>query len=159
MAVTVVLIRHAQPAEGSSGGDALRPLTKEGVKIQRRMSAYIEGHDLVPDVILTSPLLRAKQTAELLQETFKVEPIEETALAENSDVEQLSSIIQAFGEGLTLFLVGHVPSLPALADALLGEAYFDGRMEKSSTIVLYFEGAIDFGAAEFVNYFKPSDVV
>src|SRR5881394_472535 len=59
--VKLVLIRHAEAAPGDP--DELRALTPEGHEQARRLGERLRAGGIVPDVVLSSPLLRARQTA------------------------------------------------------------------------------------------------
>ena len=66
----LLIVRHGQSEADLLGvheGRADFPLTKLGEQQARKMAAYVSEH-LPPDIILASPLLRAKSTAEMLQE-------------------------------------------------------------------------------------------
>ena len=71
MSTTIVIIRHAQPEDPDKyTDDSLRPLTSKGKDIQQLMSQYLKKEGFKPELILTSPLLRARQTAEILSQIF-----------------------------------------------------------------------------------------
>lgn len=66
----LLIVRHGQSEADLLGvheGRADFPLTKLGEQQARKMAAYVSEH-LPPDIILASPLLRARSTAEMLQE-------------------------------------------------------------------------------------------
>ena len=67
--MNLYLLRHGIAAErgaGQSAGDADRPLTTKGRRKLRRAAAAMRTMQLSFDVILSSPLVRARQTAELI---------------------------------------------------------------------------------------------
>ncbi|WP_370627072.1 histidine phosphatase family protein [Psychrobacillus sp. INOP01] len=75
MQVELLIVRHGQSEADLLGvheGRADFPLTKLGEQQARNMAAYVSEH-LPPDIILASPLLRAKSTAETLQKFIDCE--------------------------------------------------------------------------------------
>lgn len=84
----LAIIRHAWAEEVSaSGDDASRPLTRKGRKRFARLLDRLVAGGLAIDVIATSPLLRARETADILAERVGGEPRIEVvaALAPGSD--------------------------------------------------------------------------
>ncbi len=67
------IVRHAIAAPHGTPGipDDDGPLTEEGIKKMRQAAAGLRSLDYVPELILTSPLLRARQTAEILMEPLE----------------------------------------------------------------------------------------
>ena len=82
------LIRHgiaAEPEEYDT--DSERPLTKEGERKTRKIAQRLYELEIQSDLILTSPLLRAQQTAQILQTVGLSSKIEESgALAPSGDI-------------------------------------------------------------------------
>ena len=80
----LLIVRHGQSEADLLGVHEARtdfPLTKLGEQQAKSMAAYVAEH-LPPDVILTSPLLRAKSTAEMLQKVVGCDLLLETDLME-----------------------------------------------------------------------------
>jgi phosphohistidine phosphatase len=119
----LLLIRHARaedPETFAAGGraDDQRPLTEEG---RRRMKKAAYGlKRLVPsiEVLATSPLLRARQTVELVQDVYGGAISTVTALAPGGNLNEVVTWV-AEQEGDTRALVGHEPDLGHLAAMLL----------------------------------------
>lgn len=112
----LLLLRHAAAMpRGTPGvGDDERPLTASG-KAAFRVAA--RGLALIarrPDVVLTSPLARARATAEIAARAFKrIAPTLEPALADES-VNGIVIALKAYPLSATIALVGHEPQLSAL---------------------------------------------
>jgi phosphohistidine phosphatase len=103
------LVRHAKAEEASKGGDAARRLTADG---RRRFEALARA--LAPRLgvarILTSPLVRARETAEVLAAVTGAPVEEEPALASGrSSAGEVLALAHAAGNGVAL--VGHNPEL------------------------------------------------
>jgi phosphohistidine phosphatase len=122
------LVRHAVAALRGPDypDDALRPLTPEGVAKWRRSVAGLRQAGVTVDVVWSSPLTRARETAELLVAGLRPKPrlVIVDALAAGCRVsEQLEIIARhaATPRGASqVALVGHEPDLGELAAALLG---------------------------------------
>jgi phosphohistidine phosphatase len=114
--VRVYLIRHAKAAPGKP--DELRPLTSEGRAQARELGQRLAGDGVQPDVVVTSPLLRARETAEALgRETGAVVEADER-LAPGASASDFRAAVA--GRGETVLAVGHQPDCGRIAAALTG---------------------------------------
>lgn len=118
----VHFIRHAQAIDRSTDlPDELRNLTCRGRKRFRKVAATFKKSDISPDIIVTSPKIRAIQTAEILSETIrfsgelKVLP----ELAENPGMATLGTILNNNSMAGDIVIVGHEPWLGELIGKLL----------------------------------------
>jgi phosphohistidine phosphatase len=114
--MNLYLMRHgiAVAAEQPGmGPDSERPLTPKGVKRMRRAARGLRRLGISFDTILTSPLVRARQTAEIVAETLGLEGrLEEfSELAPEKSVDQLIAGLTRFHDREELLLVGHNPLL------------------------------------------------
>jgi len=123
--VKLLLVRHAAAVPRGTPGvpDDARPLTPKG---EAKFTVAARGLARItrrPDVLLTSPLPRARATAEIAARAFKrLKPTIEPALAHGN----LDGIVAALGSrapGSTVAIVGHEPTLSALLARLLGAAH------------------------------------
>jgi phosphohistidine phosphatase len=116
------ILRHAVAVECGTPGyrrDRDRPLTPEGEKKMRRIAKGLQALD----VILSSPFVRAKRTAEIVAELFQAEDhlVFTDALAVGGDHCVLIKELQShFSKSRSILLVGHEPSLSTLISILLG---------------------------------------
>jgi phosphohistidine phosphatase len=146
----LLIVRHAIAVPRGTSGvpDEERPLTPEGRARFRgtaRGIAKILGR---PDVLLTSPWLRARQTASILAKAWgRVEPVEETALAGGTFEEQAVALDRHRDAGLVA-IVGHEPYLSELLARLIG-ARGGERLElkKGGIALVELDGGIDEGGA------------
>jgi phosphohistidine phosphatase len=114
--VRLVLVRHAEAAPGEP--DELRPLTAGGREAARELGQRLAADDVRPDAVLTSPLLRARETATELGRALAapVEPDERLAPGATAD-----TVRQAVrGRGDTVLVVGHQPDCGRIAAELSG---------------------------------------
>jgi phosphohistidine phosphatase len=116
------LLRHADAEDGSP--DAERPLSEQGVRQARAAGAALKALGVELDACLTSPKVRARDTARLVCEPLGVEPSEERALRGGP----FDPVDVAAGHGESVLLVGHDPDFSmAVHDATGAQV----RMPKS----------------------------
>ena len=122
-------LRHgiAVDREEWKGNDFDRPLTDEGRERMAREAKTIAKLDLGLDVIITSPLLRARETAKIVAERLKMEDelIEDERLGPDFDATRLSAILQEREIADAIMLVGHDPSMTEMVGQLAGGARID----------------------------------
>ena len=121
----VYLIRHAHAVdEGARLDDAHRYLTARGRKVAREAGARLLAHGATFDAVLTSPLVRAVQTAELLAERlgYLGEIVALPALAGGVPPRVAAEGLAA--RGVAVAVVGHEPGISALGALLLGRPSF-----------------------------------
>ena len=118
------LIRHGVAAERGENypDDTKRPLTNEGVQKLRKEARALIELDITFDVILTSPLVRTRQTAEVIASVFRNAPpiVNMPSLApggaHNAIIEELSKQHRRH----QIAIVGHEPGIGELAGRLIG---------------------------------------
>lgn len=111
------VIRHGIAEEKSfDGTDDARALTSEGIEKTRRAARGLARLIDVPDVVLTSPKVRAGQTAQLVARAFDLQPVTIDALA-NDDVLKLVEMLSDRREE-SIAIVGHEPTLSRLIHML-----------------------------------------
>ena len=99
--------------------DNERPLTERGRKEMKRVARFLERLKLVPDVILTSPLPRASQTAEIVGQRLGIELQIEPALAHGFNIERLRRLL-AKRDAECIMIVGHEPEFSEIIGELTG---------------------------------------
>lgn len=118
------LIRHGLAADRGDEypDDSKRPLTSDGIASLRKEAKALDGLDIGFDHIITSPLVRARQTADAFAEHMKTKPT-----ISNSDAltpaGSAAAVIQEIGKHARkgrIALVGHEPNMGELAARLLG---------------------------------------
>jgi phosphohistidine phosphatase len=108
------LLRHGDAADGSP--DAERPLTEKGERQARHVGRTLARLGVKLDACLTSPKVRAAETARLACEPLGIEPQHEPKLAGGPfDAEALAA-----GLGDNVLLVGHDPDFSMAVHALTG---------------------------------------
>jgi phosphohistidine phosphatase len=110
------LVRHGEAAPGDP--DESRPLTSEGREQARALGARLRNEDASPSVVLTSPLLRARETGAELAKALDVDTEPEERLAPGATVEDVRAAVE--GRGEQVVVVGHQPDFGQIAAALTG---------------------------------------
>ena len=114
------ILRHGQADwPGWTKPDDERPLTKKGKKEMRRVAELLCKLKVAPSLILSSPLPRAWQTAEIVAQCLHVTLREEHALGSGFSTAKLKTIIRRSQEA-ELMIVGHEPDFSAVIRALTG---------------------------------------
>lgn len=117
------LVRHAIAAPRGDDWpvDAERPLTPEGMTRMRRAARGLSAFGVRLDVILTSPLVRARQTADILAGAFAPPPpvVSVDALAPGGTPAGVLAELAKHARNEQIALVGHEPGLGELAAHLL----------------------------------------
>lgn len=148
----LVLMRHGEAVDDSDGqGDGARWLTAKGRRVSREVAAHVARHR-PPAVVVTSPLVRATQTAEILAGAVGLEDgvVVDGHLATGDVAAILRGLARRKGQG-TIAVVGHEPTLSILTQRLLEDARWPG-FEKSGVCVLQWNTE---GRARFVWALSP----
>jgi phosphohistidine phosphatase len=118
------LVRHGVAAERGDEypDDSKRPLTADGIARLRKGARALDGLGVEFDQILSSPLVRAKQTADVFAETMKSKPPVAT-IDSLTPAGSPAAVIQDLGKHMRkarIALVGHEPNMGELAAFLIG---------------------------------------
>jgi phosphohistidine phosphatase len=122
MSCTIYLVRHGIASAAAVGtSDADRALTPEGARKMTRIAAGLRRLGPVPDVILSSPLRRAEETARLLATGLTPKGSVEIypPLAPGHDAGDVLKGLQVHRRARAVMLVGHQPDMGEIASFLL----------------------------------------
>jgi len=116
------LLRHADAGDPMAwpGDDALRPLSEKGRRQSERLGHHLAAIGFTTDALLTSPRLRALQTAEIVAAALGVRVQTEDRLAGAFDLADVARIMADAGGPGRPVLVGHDPDFSDLAGELVG---------------------------------------
>ena len=114
-------LRHGKAADRDewTGNDADRPLTDEGRAEMRATARGLHALDLRLDALLSSPLVRARQTAEIVAEELGIAVTETPLLAPDCDRSQLAEALKPYRKATSVMLVGHEPDFSTLIGVLI----------------------------------------
>jgi phosphohistidine phosphatase len=147
--IELYLVRHAIAAERGPNypDDRERPLTSEGIARFKRVIEGLKDLDVKPELVLTSPLVRATHTAELLAAGIggkpRLEPLEALAPGGRMAV-VLEAITKHSRRAKRIAVVGHEPDLGELAARLL-RARGTIAFKKGAVCCIELDGAMPTG--------------
>ena len=111
---------HAGDPEAWTGPDEARPLSDKGEKQADRLGRFLAGVGFAPDAIITSPKLRAAQTAEIVAGHLGIQISFDDRLAGSFDVGTLETLLRDAGDPVRPVVVGHDPDFSDLLAELCG---------------------------------------
>ena len=129
--------------------DDERPLTEKGKKEMHEVGAFLANLSVKPDVVLTSPLPRASQTAEITARYIDAKCVEEESLAPGFGRSELKKLLQNRG-GKSVMLVGHEPDFSRTVCKLTG-----GRIKLSKAGVALVEVDAGLSCGKLLWLFPP----
>ena len=148
------IIRHAWAADRDDRqwpDDDLRPLTDEGKRRFAEMVEELAGRGLAPEVVATSPLVRCRQTAQILVAGIPDKPavVELDELRPGSDLEGLLrwTALQARKHERVAW-VGHAPDVGRLSAALIGPPEGQIHFAKGAIAAIRFDRPPTIGGGE-----------
>ena len=126
-AYQLFLIRHGVAEERGDAwpDDAKRPLSEDGIERFQKSARGLARLDVWIDVVLTSPLVRARQTAEIVASAFDPRPSIVTieSLAPGGSYASLVADLEKHGRKTRIALVGHEPGIGELGARLIGSRH------------------------------------
>jgi phosphohistidine phosphatase len=117
--MTIGFLRHAE-AESASGSDFDRKLTTKGLDQAEKAARFCLRNSLVPDLIITSPVVRARQTAVIVAATTGCDLIVGEWLACGMEPGDFLKEIAAYSRKNFVLLVGHEPDFSDAIACLIG---------------------------------------
>ncbi len=134
----VHLLRHAHAGDSFDwvGHDDLRPLTKKGRGQCERLGAFLAAQQVRPDVIVTSPKVRAQQTAEIVAGALGMSVKSDRRLGDGFGKRELWALLDETGAREPMF-VGHDPDLSALLTYLVDAAGLSMKKGTLATVDLH----------------------
>jgi phosphohistidine phosphatase len=115
-------LRHAHAGDPAAwdGPDATRPLSEKGERQSDRLGRHLSGLGFAPDAIISSPMVRAVMTAEILALHLAVPVGIDDRLAGDLTLESLEALIHDAGDPEKVVIVGHDPDFSELVAVLIG---------------------------------------
>ena len=119
----IYLIRHSNAVDPGTPGyedDSLRPLTEKGHDKMKTIASALKELDVQPDLIVSSPYIRARQTAEILAKVlkYKQELVFSDTLVPMGNADNIIGEINEKYSVDELVLVGHEPCFSTLISTL-----------------------------------------
>jgi phosphohistidine phosphatase len=117
----LVVLRHGKAEDSNPGGDFARALVEKGRRQAREAGTLLKSSGLLPEIVLTSPLVRARQTAEEFCEAAGIPgPVVQPWLASGMAPQTTLAELVGFREFSRVAIVGHEPDLSTLLQWVLG---------------------------------------
>jgi len=153
------LVRHADAAdlgESRATADADRALTPKGRRQARRVAAFLKAAGTDKPLVISSPLLRAMQTAEILARSLSKEGVASSpSLAPGGDPEGILRTLRS-AKDRDLVAVGHAPDIARTAAWLIGAPpHSQIEFKKAGTAAIRFEDKIGPGLATLEWLVQP----
>jgi phosphohistidine phosphatase len=153
--MVLYVLRHALAEETSVGGDDARHLTDVGRERTEKAALGMHAIGVEFDVILTSPIARAAETAEIVAAAYETRPTPRVLMELATGIAPADAVaaLAPYGRDDSVMIVGHEPQLSALISILLtGEP--DGmhlRLRKGGCVALELPAKkIERGTAELL---------
>ncbi|MEA2650589.1 MAG: phosphohistidine phosphatase [Chloroflexota bacterium] len=146
-------LRHGKASSSQAGNDEARELTKGGRKRLRGAVTLWRRLNLRPDVVITSPLVRARQTAEIVCDALGGEPVVDDLLQPGASWSQLARAMARHRDARRVMFVGHEPDLSSAIVHLTGAASV--RMRAGGVACLEFYGVPEPGGGEIAWLLDP----
>jgi phosphohistidine phosphatase len=155
---SIYLVRHGLAAERGAEfpDDDERPLTSEGIERFRQEMPGLKELNVRLDRVLTSPLVRAVQTAEILAAGIGCEAplVTVDALRPDGRYDALTAALGRLGRDRSVALVGHMPSIGEIAARLIG-AKEPLAFKKGGVCCIETETLPPVGAGQLVWFLPP----
>ena len=119
--VELYFLRHADAGDPFAwpGPDEDRPLSHKGERQAERVARLLRGMEDGPDAVISSPKLRAFQTARIVASEVGMEVVISDRLGDGIDVSSLGDLLEEAGSPSRPLLVGHDPDFTATVSALV----------------------------------------
>lgn len=147
-------LRHGLAGSPRAADDDARPLTAAGEAALRSAAPLWRRLNLRPDLVVTSPLVRAVRTAELLAEAVGGgSPVVDEALRPGAGWGDMARAIASHPEARRVLFVGHEPDLSSAVALLTGASSV--RMRKGGLACVEFYGTPEPGSGEIAWLLDP----
>jgi phosphohistidine phosphatase len=128
MSTRLYFLRHGvayERDEWQGSDDELRPLTDKGISAMKQEAKYMKQIKLELDSLITSPLVRARETAKIVADTLDLKLDESSLLKPGFDIAALGKLLKQYDDSKRIMVVGHEPDFSRVISAVIG----GGRVE------------------------------
>lgn len=153
------LLRHAHAGDPAKwkGDDAVRPLSDRGERQSERIAQLLAGAEERPDLFITSPKVRAHDTAKIVGKALKVPVVVDKRLVGPLDPETVEAILLAAGPADRPCIVGHDPDFSHLLQELTGSPGV--MMRKGALARVDYEGNALLRGRGVLRFLVPPEVL
>jgi phosphohistidine phosphatase len=155
--IELLLLRHADAGDPGawSRSDAERPLSPKGHRQAARVARWLTALGHKPDVILSSPKVRAAETAVAVADAFEMRVTDEPRLADSLGIRILEEMLHDAGDPARPMIVGHDPDFSELASLLSGAPL---EMRKGALVRIDIEAPFEPGGGT-LRWLVPPDAL
>lgn len=155
--IELLLLRHADAGDpgGWSRPDAERPLSPKGHRQAARVARWLTAIGHKPDVILSSPKVRAAETAVAVADAFEMRVTDEPRLADSLGIRVLEEMLHDAGDPARPMIVGHDPDFSEVATLLSGAPL---EMRKGALVRIDIEPPFEPGGGT-LRWLVPPDAL
>jgi phosphohistidine phosphatase len=148
-------LRHGRAEQHSGGPDAERRLTKKGTNELKGAAPLWRRLNLRPEVILTSPLVRAVETAEIASDALEVKarPKTDDRLQPGATWASMAQAMADHHQAARVMFVGHNPDFESAIEVLSGAGAV--RLRPGGVACLEFPGVPEPGQGEIAWLLDP----
>ena len=133
----LIILRHGKAEDSNPGGDSARELVEKGRQQAQRQAKLLKNAGLWPEIVLTSPLVRARQTAHEFCESAGIPgAVIQGWLACGMAPETALRELVGFLEFKRVAIVGHEPDLSRLIEWILGASGGEVNVKKGTIACL-----------------------
>jgi phosphohistidine phosphatase len=140
----IFFLRHANAGEPKLNPikDAKRPLDKLGIEQSHDVGRSLAALNITVDVIVSSPLRRATQTAAVVANEIDYEDkvVTDNALRPGASYEQFQELLRRYGRKDAIMVVGHNPTMTEFLNKLIGAAANSVEVKKGAIVRVEKEG-------------------
>jgi phosphohistidine phosphatase len=157
--IALYLLRHAHAGDPAKwrGDDAERPLSERGHDQAERVARLLKGADESPDLVITSPKVRAAETAEIVAKVLKVGVVVDRRLEGPLDTDILNEILAAAGPAERPCIVGHDPDFSMVLGEMTGVAAI--QMRKGALARVDYEGGVIRAGRGSLRFLVPPEIL
>ncbi len=152
----IYLLRHGDASQEYQN-DRQRPLSEEGKTSVKKVAEYVLRNKINPTRLITSPMLRAWQTANIVAEALNLnDKIEESdSMMPDSNPDDILRILTRLDNNERVLLVGHQPLLGILISNLISKGFANIEVRKSSLACVEIHQPVSAGKGVLKFFINP----
>ena len=157
--IALYLLRHAHAGDPARwhGDDDVRPLSEKGRGQAEQVARLLARTGDAPDLFITSPKVRALETAEIVAAALKVEVVVDRRLGGPLDPDVVTDILLAAGPAQRPCIVGHDPEFSELLGELVGTDMIP--MRKGAVARVDFDAPVVAGGRGILRFLVPPELL
>ncbi len=152
----VYIIRHGDAAlDSTSGRDQDRVLTDLGHRQARAIGVYLAGCRPMPTQVITSPFVRAQQTAQTIDDALSVGVQTDDRLGADQGLTQMMQVLEDHRDQEAIAIVSHMPTVGRLRTILTdGPGAQASSLRTGEVVVVRIDGDELVGGGELLEVFR-----